>query len=194
MTAYPLTFRPDMLRALRAGAKTETRRLVKSSNTRVLPGTFECAELGTARVRISRHGTLTEIRARCKLPSGYRVVTAGPKVQPGDMFWTRKGRGARRSASRLTLLVTEVHARRLQDMSDEDADAEGVEYYPSRGTPRERFAQLWDEINGPGSWARNDWVWVYRFEVAHGNIDGQAAARRWGVAARRRSGAKRRRQ
>jgi hypothetical protein len=172
MISYPLTFRPDMQRALRQGVKTESRRLVKSGNTRVRPGTFDDADLGTARVRTSRHGTLTEIRARCQLPSGARVVTIGPRVQPGDLFWVRKPRG-RRLDSRLTLVVAEVHARRLQDMTDQDALAEGIELadIAPAGRPRQRFAMLWDEIYGAGGWERNDWVWVYRFEVRPGQID-----------------------
>jgi len=171
-TAHALTFRPDSFRGLRTGVKTETRRLVGRGNTRVLPGTFEDADLGTARIRISRHGKLTEIRARCQLKSGARVVTIGPKVQPGDLFWTRKPRG-RRADSRLTLLVTEVHARRLQDMTDHDALAEGIEAadIAPGGTPRQRYAMLWDEINGAGSWAENPWVWVYRFQVRRGQVD-----------------------
>jgi len=173
MTSYPLTFRPDMQRAMRDGSKTETRRPVAASNTRVLPGTFEEADLGTARVRTSRHGALTEIRARCQLPSGMRVVTIGPKVQPGDLFWVRQKRGGRRADSRLTLVITEVHARRVQDMDDRDAMAEGLRLTMGMqiGEGRKRYAMLWDEIHGPHAWDRNDWVWVYRFEVRTGNID-----------------------
>lgn len=173
MNIHPLTFRPDMMRALLSGAKTETRRLVSANNSRVLPGTFQAAELGTARIRTSRHGTLTEIRATCELPSGRRVTTIGPKVQPGDVFWTRKPRG-RRADSLMALVVEEVHARRLQDMTDKDALAEGIELatIAPGGTPRARYAMLWDEINGRGSWEQNDWVWVYRFsQVRRGQVD-----------------------
>jgi hypothetical protein len=171
VNVHPLTFRPDMMTALRRGAKIETRRLVGSGNTVVLPGKFEQCDMGTARVRTSRHGTLTEIRARCELPSGTRVVTIAPKVQPGDVFWTRKPRG-RRKDSRITLLVMEVHARRVQDMTDQDALDEGIQHYAGGdGRPRDRFRSLWNDINGPTGWDQNDWVWVYRFQVRHGNVD-----------------------
>jgi hypothetical protein len=172
MNSYPLTFRDDMQRALRDGTKTETRRPITSGNTRVLPGTFSECDLTTARIRTSRHGSLTEIRARCVLPSGPRVVTIGPRVQPGDVFWVRKPRGMR-AASRLTLLVTAVHARRLQDMDDHDAIAEGLKLTLGMavGQGRRAYGMLWDEIHGPGSWDRNDWVWVYKFTVQTGNVD-----------------------
>jgi len=32
-------------------------------------------------------------------------------------------------------------------------------------TAREAFAFLWDSIYGDGAWQRNDFCWVYEFEV-----------------------------
>jgi hypothetical protein len=61
-----------------------------------------------------------------------------------------------RWASRLLLEVTEVRVQRLQEISEEDARAEGVE---SRGA----FCGLWDTINGNGSWRENPWVWCVSF-------------------------------
>ena len=80
-----------------------------------------------------------------------------------------------RWASRINLDVTEVRLERLQDISEEDAKAEGVTLGEDRswafkeaGLKYEphRFAYelLWDEINGPGSWDQNPWVWVYTFK------------------------------
>lgn len=68
-----------------------------------------------------------------------------------------------RWASRISLTVTGVRVERLQDISEEDALAEGVEASPTE-TPREAYARLWGEINGAGSWAANPWVWVYTFQ------------------------------
>lgn len=80
-----------------------------------------------------------------------------------------------RWASRITLKVTNVRVERLQDINEADAMAEGVfnkseeKYWdPSRNihiTPNVHdYMQLWDKINGPGSWALNPWVWVVEFE------------------------------
>ena len=80
-----------------------------------------------------------------------------------------------RWASRLTLEVTEVRVQRLQEISEEDAKAEGVEpYRPAEGDGgahegaawyRIQFSHLWDEINGKRApWASNPWVWAISFK------------------------------
>src|SRR3546814_19256196 len=94
-----------------------------------------------------------------------------------------------RSASRLTLTVTDVRVQRLQDISDEDAVAEGLIKIPStvhmsrwgaddgkpethRYKPGNAYAVLWNSINGEGSWAANPWVVAVSFSVERRNIDG----------------------
>lgn len=86
-----------------------------------------------------------------------------------------------RWASRLTLYVTDVRVERVQEISEEDARAEGSETVGgqvSRDPPewdwitaKENFAILWDEINGKGAWDRNDWVVAVTFTPRLGNID-----------------------
>lgn len=75
-----------------------------------------------------------------------------------------------RWASRITLEVTGVRVERLQDISREDVIAEGIT--ERDGAPiaecvaawHEPYAALWNTINGPGSWEKNDWVWVVEFK------------------------------
>jgi hypothetical protein len=73
-----------------------------------------------------------------------------------------------RAASRITLEVTGVRVERLQDISEADAVAEGAPWAacgaPQEGSHKAGFAQLWESINGPGSWAANPWVWVVAFK------------------------------
>jgi hypothetical protein len=71
-----------------------------------------------------------------------------------------------RWASRITLNVTGVRIEKLQDMNRGDAMAEGCPFpNMAKGpNPLDWFRELWDGINGAGSWDANPWVWVYEFE------------------------------
>lgn len=72
-----------------------------------------------------------------------------------------------RWASRITLEVTGVRVERLQDISEKDAWAEGCEGYDDDVTGGKsgysEFHDLWEQINGPESWAANPWVWCVSF-------------------------------
>ncbi|WP_395225268.1 hypothetical protein [Escherichia coli] len=82
-----------------------------------------------------------------------------------------------RWASRITLDITGVRVERLNSISQEDAQAEGMELTgwrptysdPDSGgevwTPYDNFAQLWESIYGEESWKANPWVWVIEFKV-----------------------------
>lgn len=106
---------------------------------------------------------------------------------PATPEWHKRlARFMPRGASRITLEVTEVRVQRLQEISDADACAEGVEpYTPPHGhiSPDQRvpgpgfdrcrlgdqphrlpFADLWDHINGKRApWSSNPWVWCLTF-------------------------------
>jgi hypothetical protein len=75
-----------------------------------------------------------------------------------------------RWASRLTLEVVSVRVERLQDITEADAEAEGLARNEDfdRGpyaNAREEFAQLWNSINGKRApWVSNPWVWVITFK------------------------------
>ena len=80
-----------------------------------------------------------------------------------------------RAASRITLEITSVRVERLQDISEADAQAEGVTDDGSlvtdldgkdRGGTIAAYATLWEVINGVGSWDDNPWVWVVSFKRA----------------------------
>lgn len=86
-----------------------------------------------------------------------------------------------RRASRITLEVVDVRVERLQDITDEDVFAEGLDlneagtFYVDDGPrdtdgfaefaePRTAFAFLWDGINGDrADWESNPWVWRIEF-------------------------------
>jgi hypothetical protein len=73
-----------------------------------------------------------------------------------------------RHASRIILKVLRIRAERLQDITEEDAKAEGVipmlETAPSAtDLHRHAFKSLWQSIYGESSWDENPWVWVCEF-------------------------------
>ena len=92
-----------------------------------------------------------------------------------------------RWASRLTLKIKSLRVERLQDISEEDAMAEGIRMFtkdahvfkywpcdPCEGelkcawadlprTAVEAYRALWESLNGAKSWNANPWVWVIEF-------------------------------
>lgn len=91
------------------------------------------------------------------------------KEKDGHGFW-KPSIFCRREASRLTLEIVSVRVERLQDITEADAIAEGcsdsmmVDGVPMWCSAVEKYGELWDTINGPGSWAANPWVWVVEFK------------------------------
>lgn len=90
-----------------------------------------------------------------------------------------------RWASRLTLEVTSTKLERLQDISEEDAIAEGLNRISLDGGGtwycgtvddwfwdewRLAFAKLWDDLHGPDAWARNPLVVAITFRVHKANV------------------------
>jgi hypothetical protein len=76
-------------------------------------------------------------------------------------------------ACRLFLRITDVRVERLQDISEEDAKAEGARYQNDaisydgehyRGSYKNGFRSLWQSINSIESWQSNPWVFVIEFE------------------------------
>lgn len=106
--------------------------------------------------------------------------------ETGNMWlWRKKlGRFLPKWASRITLEVIAVRVERLNDISEVDAVAEGVEMAPAPAgknsyknylamedaaalrwlrTPVLSYCSLWESLNGAGSWSENPWVWVVEF-------------------------------
>jgi hypothetical protein len=87
-----------------------------------------------------------------------------------------------RWASRLILKITKVRVERVQSISEEDADAEGVEHNHATKWPdgdpgvihdvaRRNYCDLWNRLNskrnsGQYAWAKNPWVWVIEYKRA----------------------------
>ena len=118
---------------------------------------------------------------------GYPLREWGNKIwycadgEPRSGQWTRPRPSIHmpRSLSRITLELTDVRVERLQDISEADALAEGVtpKWEPgcsgrlmeaiggfSFRPAASAYADLWEQINGAGSWDANPWVWALSFK------------------------------
>lgn len=87
-----------------------------------------------------------------------------------DMRW-RPSIFMPKEACRIKLEITGIRVERLQDISEDDAKAEGVPEYLLPIKPTEdgsyysyAFNCLWNEINGKESWNENPWVWMIEFK------------------------------
>jgi hypothetical protein len=224
MKERPIIFSAPMVRAILAGTKTQTRRVVKPQPPEILP-VYAPKVYWPARDRHMTHGDPDGAAyLQFERPGDYdgaHVMRGGfgfrcPCGQPGDRLWVREAWKAHttfdhlppreipqshvwymaddgykaesryrqgmfmpRWASRITLEVTAVRVERLQDISEADAIAEGCTKnhngyfwggpHPVSGLKQMAMAgsayrDLWESINGPGSWSTNPWVWVIEFK------------------------------
>lgn len=185
MTDKPIPFRAPMIRALLAGTKTQHRLVLKPQPDDL----YEGQAPRQLHVAIGNRLWVREHLYAASNDQGVRwLVYAADRARVWpDGEWTKKRNTVPsihmpRWASRLTLIVTDVRVQRLQEISEEDAVAEGwggwLDSQTSDGFdgngPRTWFHKLWDSINGPSAWERNDWVVAYTFTVHKANIDALA--------------------
>lgn len=189
-----ILFRPDMVRKILDGKKTQTRRplgsLPFSAPSVITPyelddgrfGFFDDAD-GVYVCKFGRPGDVLWVRETwgpCEGGFCY-LADEGPEVKPDSGRW-KPSIHMPREACRLFLEITDVRVERVQDISEADAIAEGmepwVECYAAhplkpqskprfigakhKATCREAFEQAWSATY-PGSWERDDWVWVISF-------------------------------
>ena len=160
MKEKPILFSTPMVRAIRESRKTQTRRIAKNP--------LKCPyEVG---MRLWVRETFTECPTDFKDTNGI-IYKADEKyndyVLKGE--W-RPSIHMPRWASRIILEVTGVRVERLQDISEEDAQAEGAERMhvddlgQSWKTYRRGFQTLWESIYGSESWDANPLVNAIEFK------------------------------
>jgi hypothetical protein len=161
MKEHPILFSPPMVRAILEGRKTQTRRSIENKR---------CGNWGAGHRLWVRETYACEDKGYVYLADGkYGATRWVPNI-----FMPR-------IASRITLEVTEIRVQRLQDISGEDALAEGV-VVPRCGCeicsrlsqmcPADQsahilaFAEFWDSINEKNQpWSFNPFVYAFNFNV-----------------------------
>ncbi len=217
MSDKGIIFSAPMVQALLAGRKTQTRRLLTSAPAgdwycdQVGSKLMWVAPPGSPkRPCLLPYGVGDRLYVR----EAWRTGTAYEDLKPSEMGgeepvlfeadgrterWShgtsepgrlRRGMHMPRWASRLWLAVFDVRVQRLQDCSQADAIAEGIERsphgnhdqwldYPAGSSaagwldPRESYRSLWNSLHDAVamSWDTNPWVVAVSFDVHHGNID-----------------------
>lgn len=208
MKERPILFNSEMVRATLDDRKSHTRRVVKKYPAGCIDRVM--AKDGSCDIKFIRVHTFGNLHAGLSVTKWIKC----PYGKPGDHLWVRETFSfydsantevqyradypnwrpggwkpsihMPRWASRITLEIVNVRVERVQDITEEDALAEGIEQTdwayscePYRNynhpkmmtgrncsTPIMSFSTLWDSINkkrGFG-WQINPWVWVVEFK------------------------------
>lgn len=201
MKERPILFKGPLVRAILAGQKTVTRRLLKmphgfwetSATGELVPIPANCPygqpsdRLWVRETFIDLRGTGVEHRPDPDGPLQRYAYAAD--CRPGSHSdEARKDFGLKykpsihmpRAACRILLEITDVRVERLQDISDKEIEAEGIDLdaladgqdrydmchagsgADGRPTLRTAWRHLWESTGG--DWDANPWVWVVEFK------------------------------
>ena len=186
MAIKPILFNTEMVRAILEGRKTCTRRICKDANEYTVPDMdFYNADRRTYAVHNfvdKEHmeqlstaertcpictGDILYVRETWKeAPKGYYYYEDWQRNDIADVTKWKPSIHMPKEAARIWLKVTDVRVERLQDMTDDDAEAEGCFDYTSTALG---FFDVWDstikksDLDRYG-WNANPWVWVIKFE------------------------------
>jgi len=194
----PILFSAPMVRAILAGQKTQTRRIVNpryswevDDSEGVNKVYYPCYVTGEPEP-MEVPCPYGDVGDRLWVRETHYVERAG--YQDGtDRFILYKATDDHapvskwtpsihmpRFASRINLEIVEVAVQRVREISREDAIAEGIflndnDWWDAgnglRGelSPEAAFRELWASINGSESWTNNPWVWVIEFKRSSGD-------------------------
>ena len=181
----PILFNGAMVRAILDGTKTQTRRVTKfgvqefvDEGSDLNLHVWRTDEAGDHHLKDCPYGMpgdqlwVRETHSRLidgTSPAHVRYKAHYP-TSPWGTGW-KPSIHMPRWASRITLKIKGVRVERVQDITEEDAKAEGlIDDFISPGDGHSalyHFVTLWNSINikrGYG-WSTNPWVWVVDFEV-----------------------------
>lgn len=192
-TEHPILMCGEMVRAILAGTKTETRRIIDLKKLEKWPGYWSVDEYG-------------KICVRCRRISDYIVekYIKCPYGVAGDTLWVRETFAEvdvctnHEEETWIKELVFRADNHSYVDDTDDawpqitpkwkpslfmrkeksritltvkDVTLERLHSITDEGArsegvkDRAEYEKLWKEINGEESWSLNPWVWVVKFEV-----------------------------
>ncbi|AXN27821.1 hypothetical protein CP913_24090 [Pseudomonas aeruginosa] len=196
----PILFNDQMVRAILEGRKTVTRRVVKDTGFYAIDAAIHGNDVAlrerealSTRCPYGEPGDRLWVRETWGLQVRSYGGGAGEfivyRATNPDAIYCRSSEGREypvkwkpsihmhRHSSRILLEITAVRVERLQDISEEQALAEGVRGEPCDharqacsdigcwgDTAKGAFGFLWEQLNGAGAWQANPWVWVVEFK------------------------------
>ncbi len=201
----PILFSTPMVQAILRGEKTQTRRIIKIDKGEKIE--FDNYETRKCFIVVGKDyvkslkcpykvGDILWVRETWHpkrhsfpigLPFEYKA-TAKEDGNPTDEPW-KPSIFMPKEACRIFLKLKNIRIERLNDISENDAIAEGIERWTEErmkskpthykvyfqnckpedlisytSDPIDSYETLWQKINGEKSWAENPFVWVYEFE------------------------------
>lgn len=168
MSIKPILFNTEMVKVVKEGWKTQTRRIIKDNN---VCQPFEPGDI--LWVRETWHRDAGRYMYRANYADDEKFYRDGKEVQ---LCWSPSIHMPK-EAARIFLRVKNVRTERLQDITETQALMEGAYMYRTHapilpghdGTAIADFALIWDRIIKPADrdtygWKANPWVWVIEFE------------------------------
>ncbi len=187
MEMKPILFNTDMVRAILAGNKTVTRRIVNPQpEERPVPGeegcyiyrAIPCGLDGMTNLAPYRSGDILYVRETWNRLLGEWIYRADQKPGMKNPGKWKPSIHMPREAARIFLRVTDVKVEHLGDIKEWEAVDEGVvkrPQYTKRGdlvlhrSYIKEFSAIWDSTIKPADralygWDASPWVWVIEFE------------------------------
>jgi hypothetical protein len=217
ITELPILFQTQMVQAILSGRKTKTRRsttALEAYDKSHAPHEFvrdefredhwdffsvSCFAWGQVenpniKSAYGKPGDLLWVKETWKKadfpesdgPFEYRASLENPNALWNKGIW-KPSIHMPKTASRIWLMIEDIRVERLQDISEEDAIAEGIERWVETrmksqpmhykvytdsdpealytSSPKDSFETLWISINGEESWNANPWVWVIQYRI-----------------------------
>lgn len=201
MSEKGILYTPPNIKLVVAGTKTQTRRLPTSfAEINKSPDEWEFVEINSMGAWFRRKGGKVEQLVKLPYNIGDRLyIKEGIILDSKDSYykadhmsipsklidehseWIANHWGENKTfvsplfmpkwCARHWQRVTGVNVERLNDISEEDAKAEGVTCPPSIASDRywptykDGYAEEWDSLYGQGAWEANPWLPAYTVEM-----------------------------
>lgn len=200
MKEHPIIFSTVMIQAIMAGGKTMTRRIIKpqphfdkdsgywyldKKRESVMSNRPPNEWMGFNPRKYGNPGDKIWVREnfyQCIDNNDRRYYAASEKPEDTENrhYKLCPSIYMPRIASRITLEITDIKVERVQDITQDDIEREGLWFYSKeyrdeicinrdsvyalQSTRIKYFRKLWETINGSDSWIENPWVWCISFK------------------------------